>query len=557
MPNHHHRSSQNGGRPIDRVTKGVTNQFKNTGVLVRKTRLNTWRGAFLGLFLVGVTVAVVTTLYFKIQNTSEGALGSTLSLVPATLTTAVGDPVTLNVMLNTNGNPVVVAQAVILYDPALFRLQTWDTAQHAFTNTQCVYQGKSCEIVTHDSTQGKLSITLAKPSPGVNTASGRIANLTFQPLKAVTPNTPNIRLDYVTSGSLTDSNVVMGDGKEILNAVSGARVTVTGSSQPPTPTPSPTPTPNPTPTDSITMGEKELLSINDSDNGNQLFAQRTTLSQTATFQSLSFYVTTPAGNLRLGVYDDTGPNGGPGKLKAQTNNITPVAGWNTANVATPISLTAGTYWLAYLGSSNNLGFKAEKTGGTSKGYSFTFGAMPATFSTTPSSSGWYWSFYATLNTTLPSPTTTLTIGETNILATDDSNNANVLLAQPTTLSQSATIQSLSFYVTAPAGSLRLGVYDATGPSGGPGKLKAQTNSVTPKAGWNTASVMTPASLPAGTYWLAYLPSSNALKFKWNPASGVHKKYAYTFGPLPATFSRTPGGRAGHWSFYATMNTAPR
>ncbi|MEK7138619.1 MAG: hypothetical protein AAB799_00365, partial [Patescibacteria group bacterium] len=58
---------------------------------------------------------------------------------------------------------------------------------------------------------------------------------------------------------------------------------------------------------------------------------------------------------------------------------------------------------------------------------------------------------------------TITIGETTILPADDSGNGNLLLAQSTTLSQTATIQSLSFYVTTAAGNLRLGIYDATGP----------------------------------------------------------------------------------------------
>jgi hypothetical protein len=44
------------------------------------------------------------------------------------------------------------------------------------------------------------------------------------------------------------------------------------------------------------------------------------------------------------------------------------------------------------------------------------------------------------------------------------------------VAQTATILSLSFYVTNAAGKLMLGIYDATGKSGGPGALKTQTNS---------------------------------------------------------------------------------
>src|SRR5579872_2896675 len=106
-----------------------------------------------------------------------------------------------------------------------------------------------------------------------------------------------------------------------------------------------------------------------------------------------------------------------------------------------------------------------------------------------------------------------TIGSTTVYSGgNDSQNGNLLLAQVAKLSATATVQSLSFYVTAASGNLILGIYDATGPGGGPGALKASTASFATTTGWNTAKVKAPVSLPAGTYWLAYLPSSNALSF---------------------------------------------
>jgi hypothetical protein len=166
----------------------------------------------------------------------------------------------------------------------------------------------------------------------------------------------------------------------------------------PTPTPTPNPTPTPTPNPTITIGETNILPADDNGNGNLLLAQNATLSQTATIRSLSFYVTVAGGNLRLGIYDATGPGGGPGAKKAETASFTPTVGWNTANVITPVSLTAGTYWLAYLPSSNTLAFKKDTTAGVSgKFYSYTYGVMPATFSTAPASTTSHWSLYATLN----------------------------------------------------------------------------------------------------------------------------------------------------------------
>ena len=51
-------------------------------------------------------------------------------------------------------------------------------------------------------------------------------------------------------------------------------------------------------------------------------------------------MTQASGNLVLGIDDASGPNGGLGALKAQTNSFTPVTGWNTANVTAPVSLLA-------------------------------------------------------------------------------------------------------------------------------------------------------------------------------------------------------------------------
>jgi hypothetical protein len=150
------------------------------------------------------------------------------------------------------------------------------------------------------------------------------------------------------------------------------------------------------------------------------------------------------------------------------------------------------------------------------------------------------------------PAANVTMGETNIMPSDDNGNANLLLAQKTTLTQGGTLQSLSFYVTQAAGSLILGVYDASGPNGGPGKLLAQTNSFTPVVGWNTANVITPVHLAPGTYWLAYLPSDNNLHFRVDRTSGTLEWYSFAFGSMASTFSTTPNVETGHWSLYATL-----
>ncbi len=167
---------------------------------------------------------------------------------------------------------------------------------------------------------------------------------------------------------------------ETLGATSTPTPTAPGTTSTPTNTPTITSTATPPVPGSFTIGETNILGIDDFGNGNILIAQQVNLSQTATIQSLSFYITSAVGRLRLGIYDHVA--GVPGTLKAQTAEFSPTIGWNTQNVLTPTQLTAGTYWLAYLPESNDLHFRVAFSGPASY-YNYPFGAMPDTFSSSP------------------------------------------------------------------------------------------------------------------------------------------------------------------------------
>jgi hypothetical protein len=76
------------------------------------------------------------------------------------------------------------------------------------------------------------------------------------------------------------------------------------------------------------------------------------LPQAGTIQSISVYCTVPSGDILLGIYDNSGTGGFPGKLFASTASTSLVAGWNTINVTTPVLLAAGTYWFLMIADSN-------------------------------------------------------------------------------------------------------------------------------------------------------------------------------------------------------------
>ena len=120
------------------------------------------------------------------------------------------------------------------------------------------------------------------------------------------------------------------------------------------------------------------------------------------------------------------------------------------------------------------------------------------------------------------------------------------------MAQAGILRRMSFYVTTAAGNLRMAVYAANGANGGPGTKLAETSSFTPTAGWNSVGVLSPVTLGAGNYWLAYLPSSSSLAFR--VGSGGEARWTnYSYGPAPGTFPASGTTETVRWSLYATLD----
>ena len=149
------------------------------------------------------------------------------------------------------------------------------------------------------------------------------------------------------------------------------------------------------------------------------------------------------------------------------------------------------------------------------------------------------------------------IGNTTVLPLADHGYGNLLVAQKTALSQSATLKSMSFYVAVAAGKLKLGVYDASGKGGTPGKLVGGTGLFVPHTGWNTVNVGYKVRMDPGVYWVAYWPSSNDLVLA-KAGSGISYYYRLTFNWLfPKIFDLTHATRErANWSLYATLTASP-
>lgn len=213
-------------RKIDNLTRDAVKKSKNL-VLVKKTKVFSWKTAIPTAFVFGLFATVGILVYFKLQTMSDASIGaSSIFLYPQTFTNlSAGSTFTTTAFVDTKGNNAVAVGVNISYDPTVLQLLNYDLSSSAFANSACIYNGAPCQIIENNAAAGKISITLGKPSPGLNTTSGEIVKLKFQALKPATSS--KIQMNYI-AGDYNDSNVILDDslGTDILNFVDSAYVTI-------------------------------------------------------------------------------------------------------------------------------------------------------------------------------------------------------------------------------------------------------------------------------------------------------------------------------------------
>jgi chitodextrinase len=190
-------------------------------------KINGWIfGSKKRIIVTSLILTVVIFLAWALVSKMDDEVAA-LSLSPSASSVAAGADFNLTLNLDTRNNNVVVVKGVVRYNPAEFELRGWNTSSSVFSSgNTCVYNSKPCEIVTEDAAGGMIIITEAKPAPGVKTASGQVATLTFRAKKALAPSSPNITVHYIAYGNYTDSDVIFDDGAgtDILSEVSNATV---------------------------------------------------------------------------------------------------------------------------------------------------------------------------------------------------------------------------------------------------------------------------------------------------------------------------------------------
>jgi len=128
-----------------------------------------------------------------------------------------------------------------------------------------------------------------------------------------------------------------------------------------------------------------------------------------------------------------------------------------------------------------------------------------------------------------------------------------LVDGPYTMSQDGILQSVSIYLIGSVTGF-VGIYDATGASGGPGNLIATSASTSLVSGWNTVNTTTTPLMTNGTvFWPAAMAISAVLPVESD--SGTTNYYYGTSGNsfFPSAFGTINlGGASEAWGIYATF-----
>jgi hypothetical protein len=173
---------------------------------------------------------VKQALYMVVGVASIGFGGlagaAVLQLTPSTGSYTVGEEVVVTISADSEGDHLVVADAIVNYDSKVLELLDIGTDVSSFAYNFGLAEPALFPIKVINNTTGQAQVVVALPSPGVNGANLTVANLKFRAL-AVSPQTA-VTFSYAGAGKGGDSNAIIddGNGTDGLSSVLNATYTV-------------------------------------------------------------------------------------------------------------------------------------------------------------------------------------------------------------------------------------------------------------------------------------------------------------------------------------------
>jgi len=211
----------------DNFNKENGNGIKTVSALQKKiSRLRVFVYLFLAISVLMTCVSLLWIYsafiaespfetYYSTAPTPAKAL---LYLSPKEGNYKVGDEFSVDILLNTAGSDVVVSAAHLSYNKSKMEALSINLSGSIFEMTA------EKEINAKD---GKIKITLGKPTPGVKAQNGKVATVNFRAKDKTRPYTDNVYFDF-TKGSALYSTVILDDkqGTNILDATRGAKINI-------------------------------------------------------------------------------------------------------------------------------------------------------------------------------------------------------------------------------------------------------------------------------------------------------------------------------------------
>lgn len=170
--------------------------------------------------ILAIIISLLTIPLFSQADLVGNTNNAVLSFSPDYGIYRVGGTFSVDILVDTHGQNVVVVAAYFSYNPNIFEVVSIDASNSVFT--------MEAENVT-DPANGIVKISRGSPSPGVNTTSGNVATINLRGLTNSIPSSDNITFDFA-AGATNESNVILDDGlgTDILSGVYNARLTLDG-----------------------------------------------------------------------------------------------------------------------------------------------------------------------------------------------------------------------------------------------------------------------------------------------------------------------------------------
>jgi hypothetical protein len=163
---------------------------------------------------------------FTLSAAGGNAVAASLTLVPEAGPHYVGSEVLISIQVDSLDQNLVVADAIIYFDPTALRLMEIDTDSSAFAHDFGFPDEDAFPIKVVDNVRGDAQVVAALPSPGISGVALEVAKLRFQAL-AEKPQTIVI-VSYLGEGGEGDSALILDDGfgTDILNQAANADLVI-------------------------------------------------------------------------------------------------------------------------------------------------------------------------------------------------------------------------------------------------------------------------------------------------------------------------------------------